>query len=57
MIHRFDVTVSNVNIVLFICSAAVATMRLRTSAVRSVKVLLRLPILLAAVVSSSALVP
>lgn len=57
MISRFDVTVSNVNIVLFIYSAAVVMMSLRTSAVLSVKVQLRLPIPLAAVVSSSVLVP
>jgi len=57
MICRFDVMVSDVNIILFISSAAVVTMSLQTSAVLSVKVLLRLPVPLAAIVSSSALVP
>ena len=57
MIFRFDVTMSDVNIILFISSAAVVMMSLQTSAVLSLKVLLRLPVPLAAVVSSSALVP
>ena len=57
MIFRFDVTVSDVNIILFISSAAVVTMSLQTSAVLSVEVLLYLPMPLVAVVSSSALVP
>jgi len=57
MICRFDVTVSDENIILFISSAAVVMMSLQTSAVLSVKVLVRLPVLLVAVVSSSALVP
>jgi hypothetical protein len=57
MICRFDVTVSDVNIMLFISSAAVVTMSLQTSAVLSVKVLLRLPVPLAAVISSSTPVP
>jgi hypothetical protein len=57
MICRFDVMVSDVNINLFILSAAVVTMSLQTSAVLSVEVLLRLPVPLVAVVSSSALVP
>jgi len=57
MICRFDVTVSDVNITLFILSAAVVMMSLQTSAVLSLVVLLRLPVPLVAVVSSSALVP
>ena len=57
MICRFDGTVSDVNITLFILSAAVVMMSLQTSAVLSLVVLLRLPVPLVAVVSSSALVP
>jgi len=56
MICRFDVMVSDVNVILFISSAAVVTMNFQTSPVLSVKALLHLPIPLAAVVSGSALV-
>jgi hypothetical protein len=51
MICRFDVMVSDVNIILFILSAAVVTVSLQTSAVLLVEVLLRLPVPLVAVVT------